>query len=98
MGDKPPAPYGTSTVAEARALARKAFARKPWPSESGRVLRVEAVPGAPQVRVVSVVGSTVWSQGKPRRLCATRVQTLATVSGRVRALSQTDTFVKCRGG
>lgn len=97
VGDKPPVPYGTSTLVEARANARKAFARKPWPREAGRVLRVEATSDS-GARVVSVVGSTVWEAGRPRRLCATRVQVLATVRGELRARSQTDTYVKCRGG
>ncbi|MEW5685276.1 MAG: hypothetical protein AB1942_10185 [Pseudomonadota bacterium] len=98
VGDKPPVPYGTSTVAQARTFARKAFARKPWPSEAGRVLRIEPVAGAARVRVISAVSATVWDKGKPRRLCASRSQTLTSAGGRVRATSQTDTFVKCRGG
>ncbi|PZQ60670.1 MAG: hypothetical protein DI570_13780 [Phenylobacterium zucineum] len=98
VGDKPPVPYGTSTVAQAHAFARKAFAKKPWPSERGRLLRIEPVPGGAQVRVVSAVGSTVWDSGKPRRLCASRSQTLTSAGGKIRATSQTDTFVKCRGG
>lgn len=96
VGDKPPVPYGTSTVTKARAFARKAFARKPWPSETSRVLRIEALPGG-QVRVISAVGATVWDRGKPRRLCASRSQTLTAAGGRLRATAQTDTFVKCRG-
>jgi hypothetical protein len=98
VGDKPPVPYGTSTVAKARAFASKAFAQKPWPSETARVLRIEPVAGAAQVRVVSAVGSIVWERGKARRLCASRSQTLTTTGGRIRAVSQIDTFVKCRGG
>lgn len=98
VGDKPPVPYGTSTLAEARANARRAFARKPWPHETGRVLRVEVAPDGAQVRVVSAVGSTVWDRGRPRRLCATRVQALSMTDQGLRASARIDTFVKCRGG
>jgi hypothetical protein len=98
VGGKPPVPYGTSTLAEARANARQAFATKPWPREAGRVLRVETEARGNALRVVSVVGSTIWEKGRARKLCATRVQILAPVTGELRASSQTDTYVRCRGG
>ncbi|RAK64404.1 hypothetical protein [Phenylobacterium kunshanense] len=98
VGDKPPVPYGASTLDQARANARKAFAGTPTPREAGRVLRVEMAPDGRSGRVVSVVGSTVWDQGRARRLCATRVQALIETNAGLRAVSRTDTYVKCRRG
>lgn len=98
VGDKPPVPYGTSTRDEARANARKAFAKTPTPREAGRVLRVEMAPDGRSARVVSVVGSTVWDQGRARKLCATRHQALIETKAGLRSVSRTDTYVKCRGG
>lgn len=96
VGDKPPIPYGTVRLTEARANARRVFARKPWPAEAARVLRIER-PADGSVRVVAVVGSTVWENAKPRRLCATRVLVLVQAGEALRARSRTDTFVRCRG-
>ena len=93
VGDKPPVPYGSSSVTEARALARRAAARS---RQAQEVLRVEIAPDGRSARVVSRVGSTVTAGGKTRRLCASRVQVLIAAGGRLRAASQTDTYVKCR--
>lgn len=96
VGGKPPAPYGTSTRAEAQANARRAFARKPWPQESGRVFSLRPVQGG--VLATTSVGSIVWADGRPRRFCASREQVLVREGGELRARGRTDTFVRCRRG
>ena len=89
---KPPVPYGTSTLAQARALARKSAASKPH--ETGRVTRIAIAADGRSARVSSSVFSTV----KARRLCAARVQTLVLTGGQLRSTGQTDTYIRCRGG
>lgn len=89
---KPPVPYGTSTVAQARTLVRRNARQS---REATEVRRVEIAADGRSARITSQVGSTVVSQGKPRRLCASRVQTLVLSGGRLRATSRTDTFIKC---
>ena len=91
-GDKPPVPYGTSTVAQARAQARKAAAAKPH--ETGRVTRVAIAADGRSARVEATVFATL----KTRRLCAARVQTLVLAGGQLRSTGQTDTYIRCRGG
>jgi len=97
VGDKPPVPYGTSTLAQARAQARRAATRG-RAREAGEVRRIEIAADGRSARVTSRVGSTVQDAGKVRRLCASRVQTLTLAAGRLRSAGQTDTYVKCRGG
>jgi len=97
VGDKPPVPYGTSTLAQARAQARRAAARGRT-REAGEVRRIEIAADGASARVTSRVGSAVAADGKVRRLCASRVQTLTLAAGRLRSAGQTDTYVRCRGG
>lgn len=95
VGDKPPVPYGTSTLAQAKAQARRSTARS---RERGEVRRVEIAADGRSAKVTSRVGSAVIEKGRTRRLCASRVQTLTLDGGRVRSTGQTDTYVNCRGG
>ncbi|WP_337187516.1 hypothetical protein [Phenylobacterium sp.] len=97
VGGKPPVPYGSSTRAEAQANARRAFARKPWPKEAGQVFSLRPAPDGGVLATTSV-GSIVWADGRPRRLCASREQALVREAGELRARSRTDTFVRCRRG
>ena len=94
VGDKPPVPYGTATVKEARTQARKS---KVTSQEAVEVQRVMIAPDGQSATIHARVGSRVTSDGRTRRLCASRVQTLVLAEGRLRASSQTDTYVKCRG-
>jgi hypothetical protein len=92
VGDKPPVPYGTSTAAQARAQARRTRGKS---RERGEIRRIEIAADGRSATVTSRVGSSVETAGKARRLCASRVQTLVMSGARLRATSQTDTFVKC---
>jgi len=94
VGDKPPVPYGTSTLAEARTQARKALARTRR-REAGRVTALRIGADGRSVQVVSNVASTVDSGGKVRHLCAYRGQALVLRGGRLLSNGQTDTFFKC---
>lgn len=92
QGDKPPVPYGTSTLAEARALTRKAFAKAPS-REAARVFRIAVAADGRSAQVVTSVGIRNGS----RRLCASRVQTLVPAAdGGLRSKGQTDTYIRCR--
>lgn len=92
---KPPVPYGTSTLDQARAQAKRSKART---RERAEVRRVDIAADGLSATVAARVGSTVQADGKTRRLCAGRVQTLTLAGGRLRSTGQTDTYVKCRGG
>lgn len=94
VGDKPPVPYGTSTLSEARAQARKALARTRR-REAGRVTGLRIGADGRSAQVVSNVASTVDSGGKVRHLCAYRGQALVLRGGRLLSNGQTDTFFKC---
>jgi hypothetical protein len=94
VGDKPPVPYGTSTLAEAAAQSRRALARG-RSREAGRIVSIRIGPDGRSAQVVSRVTTTVEAGGKTRRLCASRGQALALRSGRLLSTGQTDTFFKC---
>lgn len=93
VGDKPPAPYGTSTLAQARTQARRVRGRA---REAVEVRRIELAADGRSAKVLARVGSTVERSGHLRHYCASRVQTLVLAGGRLRSTGQTDTFVKCR--
>ena len=94
VGDKPPVQYGTSSLGQARAQARRA-GRAAKSREAGQILRIEIAADGRSARVVSNETSTVEKAGRTRRLCATRTQTLDFSAGRLRSRGQTDTFIKC---
>jgi len=94
VGDKPPVPYGTSTLAEAAAQSRRALARGPS-REAGRIVSVRIRPDGRSAHVVTRVTATIEANGKTRRLCAARGQALVLRGGRLLSTGQTDTFYKC---
>jgi len=99
QGDKAPAPYGTSTLADARAQTRRALATSKA-AEAGQVLRVSIRPDGQGATVRLRVISTLEKDGKVRRLCAVRVQTLVRQGlpagrGALRSTGQTDTYYRC---
>lgn len=87
-------PYGRSSLAQARALARKA-ARS---TERGTVRRIEVAPDGRSARVLGYEVTTIDQAGKPRRVCAETEQRLVLQGGRILSKGQTDSIVRCRGG
>jgi len=94
VGDKPPVPYGTSTLAQARTQSRRTLA-KGASREAGRIVRLRIAADGRSAQVVSRVAATLRSDGKTRRLCASRGQALVLRDGRLLSTGQTDTFYKC---
>lgn len=94
VGDKPPVPYGTSTLTEARTQARKALARSRT-RQANRITRVRIAADGRSAQVVSHVASTVDTGGKVRHLCAYRGQAILLSGGRLLSNGQTDTYFKC---
>ena len=94
VGDKPPVPYGTSNLTQARAQVAKAMTRSKV-HETVRIGRVTATPDGRTVTVVARVASTLQTAGKTRRLCAVRRQTLISHQGRVLSTGRTDTYYPC---
>ncbi|WP_296595160.1 nuclear transport factor 2 family protein [Phenylobacterium sp.] len=94
VGDKPPVPYGTSTLAEARAQSRQARAKGPS-REAGRIVSIRIAADGRTAQVVSRIEATVRADGRTRRLCAARGQALVLRGGRILSTGQTDTFYKC---
>ena len=94
VGDKPPVPYGTSSLADARAQTGKALARSKS-RETAQVTRVVLAPDGRSAQVISRVATTLESPTGVRRLCASRIQTLITAGGQLRSRGRTDTFYKC---
>ena len=93
QGAKPPVSYGTSTLQQARALSAKAFAKAPS-RETARVFAIVLAADGASARVTTSVGIL----NGERRLCASRVQTLIRVGGRLKSKGQTDTYIRCRAG
>lgn len=93
VGDKPPVPYGTSTLAQARALAGKAMARSKL-RETVQFRRLTPGPRGSAI-ATSHVASTLDTSGKTRRLCAARRQILVHRQGRVLSSGKTDTYYPC---
>lgn len=87
-GAKPPVPYGTSTLKEARSLIRRAASTR----ETARVFRVTVAADGRSAVVVTSVGV----QAGPRRLCLSRAQTLVATPPGLRSRGQTDTLIRCR--
>lgn len=94
VGDKPPVPYGTSTLVEAKAQSHRARVRG-RSREDGRIVSLRISSDGRAAQVVSRVTTTVESAGKTRRLCASRGQAVVLRGGRLFSTGQTDTFFKC---
>ncbi len=93
VGDKPPVPYGTSTLAQAQRQVRRAAARS---RETARISALTIAPDGRTAQVSLQVVSTLDDGGKTRTLCAARVMALTTAHGSLRAARQTDTIFRCR--
>lgn len=94
VGDKPPVPYGTSTLAEARRQARKTLARSKS-RETSQVLRVVAGTDRSSVMIVTRVSASVGTAGRTRHLCAIRRQRLVLHRAAPRSTGATDTYYPC---
>jgi len=92
VGDKTPVPYGTSTLAQARAQSRRTKATS---HETGRIVSVRIAADGRSAQVVTRIEATIRSDCKARRLCASRGQALVLRGGRILSTGQTDTFFKC---
>ena len=94
VGDKPPVPYGTSTLAQARTQTARALTRSRR-REAGEVTRIRIAPDGRSAQVVSKIEATIEQAGKIRRICAYRGQALIFRDGRLLSNGQTDTIFKC---
>ena len=88
-------PYGRSTVAQARTQARRVLERGKA-SERGQVRAVRISQNGRGAAVAADLASRIETGGGARTVCARRLLTLARIGGRLRALSQTDTVLRCR--
>lgn len=87
-------PYGSSTLAQARAQTRK-FRAAAKVSESGELVRIALGADGRSAQVVSREVSRVESAKGLRVSCAERRQELVLVGGQLRSRGQTDTFTRC---
>lgn len=87
--------YGTSTVAEARRQARRAFAGAKV-RETSAVRAVRIAPDGRSAVVDSTVDTAITRGARTRRSCAERTQTLVATPAGLRSKGQTDTVVFCR--
>lgn len=88
-------PYGSSSLAQARAQTRKVLAKSKV-RETSTVSAVAIAPGGRTARVTAGTASQITSPGAVRRVCALRVQSLALTPAGLRSTGQTDTIVRCR--
>jgi hypothetical protein len=84
-------PYGTSTLAQARADSRKAFAR----GKVQEATTIRSVALGPDGRSATVAADVVTTVGA-RRSCARREQLVVATAGGPRSKGETDTVVRCR--
>lgn len=87
-------PYGTSTLAQARAQSRK-FRATSKIAERSEILRVSVGAGGRSAEVVSKVTSRIQGPKGVRTTCAERRQELVLEGPAVRSRGQTDTFSRC---
>lgn len=88
-------PYGTSTVAEARAQARRSFATTRV-REATVIRQVQIAPDGRSAKVTAATDTTLTTGPRVRRLCAGRTMTLVAGPGGLRSKGQTDTIAPCR--
>lgn len=82
-------PYGTSTLAQAKAQAGRVRGRA---AERGQVRQVWVAPDGRTARV----SADIVTRLERRTSCAERMETFALTRGRLLATAQTDTVVRCR--
>jgi hypothetical protein len=88
-------PYGTSTLAEARAQARRSLVAARV-HETTAIQAIEIAPDGRSARITAGEDTTLAAAGRTRRICAERVQTVVATPAGLRSKGQTDTVVRCR--
>lgn len=88
-------PYGVSTVAKARAQAKRSLAKSKV-SETTAIRAIALAADGRGARVTSAEQTIITKDGRARRLCAERLQTLVLTSAGLRSKGQVDTYVSCR--
>jgi len=89
------APYGTSTLREARAQARRSFAAGKV-SEAIQVRAIRIAPDRRSAQVATSEQTLVTAGGRTRRICGERTQTLVVTPAGLRSTGQTETIFACR--
>jgi hypothetical protein len=89
------APYGTSTLAEARIQARRSFATSRV-REATAVRSVRLAPDGRSAQVVTAEQTTIATGGRTRRICGERSQTLTLTPAGLRSTGQVETIFACR--
>jgi uncharacterized protein (TIGR02246 family) len=87
--------YGTSTLSEARAQARRSL-RGATVRETTTVRAVQIAPDGRSAVVISAEDTVIAKAGRTRHTCAERSQTLVATPAGLRSRGQTDTVVFCR--
>jgi hypothetical protein len=87
-------PYGTSTLAQARAQSRK-FRATSKVSETGEIVAIALGPDGRSAQVVSRVVSRTQGAKGLKVACAERRQELVLGADGLRSKGQTDTFSRC---
>lgn len=87
--------YGTSSLKQARAQARRTLAAAKV-AETTVVRSVRLAPDGRSAVVASSAETTITAAGRTRRSCAERAQTLVATAAGVRSKGATDTVVFCR--
>jgi uncharacterized protein (TIGR02246 family) len=88
-------PYGSSTLAEAKAQTRRALAGTSA-HETTTIRTVSVARDGRSATVVSAEVSTLGEGRRARRSCAERRQTIVATPAGLRSKGQTDSIVRCR--
>lgn len=88
-------PYGQSRLPEALAQARRTL-RRSKVEESVRIRRVSISADGRGAAALADVRTRIETRGAVRWSCAERLESMALVRGRLKAVRQTDTLVRCR--
>jgi len=88
-------PYGASPLPDALAQARRTLKRSKV-EESVRIRRVSISADGRGAAAMADVRTRIETKGAVRWSCAERLESMALVRGRLKAVRQTDTLVRCR--
>ena len=88
-------PYGASTVAQAKAQARRFFAKSKV-RETSVITAIAIAPDGASARVTTYEVSQISTAGKVRQVCGQGVAIIVRTPAGLRSTGQTDTIVRCR--